>query len=455
MYARTSLMRTCILSAVLLVTVVTTTTTVRAQELPPEARVRSEFLHAWLGYKAFAWRHDEFMPLSREPKDWYSESLFMTAVDGFDTLLLMGLSQEASTTRDVILSELSFDKDMDVQVFEITIRLLGGLLSSYQLDGSQGFLDLAKELGDRLLPAFDSPTGMPYVYVNLKTGVTSRPVNNPAEIGTLMLEFGTLSKLTGDPVYYEKAKRGIQEVYRRRSEIGLVGTTIDVESGAWGNTRSHIGGRIDSYYEYLYKAWRLFGDPDFKTMWDTSIAAVNRYVADETPDGLWYGQVDMASGERVGTRFGALEAFMPGLLAYSGDTERAARLMDSCYRMWMKWGIEPEQIDYNTWQITSPGYVLRPENIESAWYLFKITGDEKYREMGRAMFDSVRVACRDFFAYHTLADVRTKEARDSMPSFFLAETLKYAYLLEKPDLIDLDQVVFTTEAHPLRATWRE
>ena len=112
---------------------------------------------------------------------------------------------------------MSFDQDIYVKNFEITIRMLGGLLSSYQLTGDKRLLALADDLGKRLLPAFNSPTGLPYVYVNLKTGAVRGVETNPAEAGTLLLEFGTLSKLTGKPVYYDKAKRALVEVYNRRS----------------------------------------------------------------------------------------------------------------------------------------------------------------------------------------------------------------------------------------------
>jgi hypothetical protein len=125
----------------------------------------------------------------------------MTPVDALDTLILMHLDPEADRARALIKSELSFDRDIYVKNFEITIRLLGGLLSSYQLTGDQRLLALAEDLGRRLLPAFDSPTGLPYVYVNLHTGQVRDPKTNPAETGTLLLEFGTLSKLTGNPVF--------------------------------------------------------------------------------------------------------------------------------------------------------------------------------------------------------------------------------------------------------------
>jgi mannosidase alpha-like ER degradation enhancer 2 len=148
------------------------------------AQVKAETLYAWHAYEQYAWGHDELQPLSKTPKDWYGQSLLMTPVDSLDTLLLMGLKDEAAKAQALIVETLSFDKDVEVKNFEITIRLLGGLLSGYQMTGDPRLLHLADDLGHRLLPVFNSPTGMPYMYVNLKTGKTSGARSNPAEIGT-------------------------------------------------------------------------------------------------------------------------------------------------------------------------------------------------------------------------------------------------------------------------------
>lgn len=417
-------------------------------------KVREEFLHAWNAYKQYAWGHDELKPLSKSYRDWYGVSLLMTPLDALDTMILMGLDEEAAKTREFLMKNLSFDQDIYVKNFEITIRMLGGLLSSYQLTGDKRLLALAEDLGSRLLPAFQSATGMPYVFVNLKTGAVRGAVSNPAEIGTLLIEFGTLSKLTGKPIYYDKAKRALVELYNRRSSIGLVGSGINVETGAWTDPASHISGLIDSYYEYLLKGWILFGDKDCERMWQTSIAALNKYVADDGPNGLWYATVNMNTGERLARHFGALDAFFPGVLALSGDLDRAKRLEDSAYRMWAAFGIEPEEFDYSTTRITSPGYPLRPEIVESAFYLHRFTGEARYREMGKTFYEGLVRYCRTDTGYAALRNVETKEKTDRMESFFLAETLKYLYLLfAPPETLDLDKVVFNTEAHPIRKTW--
>jgi mannosidase alpha-like ER degradation enhancer 2 len=416
--------------------------------------VKGEFLHAWRGYREYAWGHDALRPLSRTARDWYGVPLLMTPVDALDTLILMGLKREAHDARELIASRLSLDQDIEVKHFEIVIRLLGGLLSSYQLTGDARLLHLADELGRRLLPAFDSPTGLPYVYVNLRTGATRGTISNPAE-AALILEYGTLAKLTGKSVYLERAQRALRAVFTRRSKLDLVGERFDVESGAWTNTRSHIGARIDSYYEYLWKCWRLFGDGECRQMWETSSAAALRYYPQVTGGTLWYGQADMDTGASVGHEYGALEAFFPGLLAYSGHLEEAQRLHAASVQMWRVAGIEPEAYDFRAQRITDPEYPLRPEIIESTWYLYRMTGDPQYRALGESLFNDFRRYCRSAAGYAALSDVRTKEQADDMESFVLAETFKYFYLLFAPAAtLDPQAVVLNTEAHPLRATWR-
>jgi mannosidase alpha-like ER degradation enhancer 2 len=414
-------------------------------------KVKRETQHAWRAYKQFAWGHDAVKPLSKTAHDWYGTSLLMTPVDALDTLLIMGLKKEANEAQELIASKLNFDQDIYVQNFEITIRLLGGLLSSYQMTNDPRLLKLADNLGQRLLPVFETTTGLPYTHVNLKTGKVRGNVSNPAETGTLLLEFGMLSKLTNNPVYFQKAKRALVATYERRSSLGLVGAGINVETGVWTDSSSHIGGGIDSYYEYIYKCWRLFGDTDCKAMWDTSIDSVNRYLSDEVRGELWYGHANMQTGARTATRYGSLDAFMPALLVLGGDVERAQRLQESGLKMWRLHGIEPESLDYKDMSVASAGYPLRPEIVESAYYLYRATGDAKYRVMGNEFFDDFVRHCRSQAGYAALKDVRTKEKEDSMESFVFAETFKYYYLLFAPkSALDFDKVTFNTEAHPLR-----
>ena len=413
--------------------------------------VRDQFLHGWEGYRKYAWGHDELMPLTHKPHDWYPHSLLMTPVDGLDTLIVMGLKPQADEARKLIDTQLNFDQDMDVKDFEITIRMLGGLLSSYQLTGDKRLLELADDLGRRMLPMFNSPTGMPYEFVNLHTGAVRGAVSNPAEIGSLLIEYGILAKLTGKQQYYDKPKRALIELYKRRSKIGLVGSTINVETGAWTDPTAGIMGGIDSYYEYLLKAAILFNDQECRRMWEESIVAINKYLADQRPDGLWYGQADMNTGVRTTTEYGALDAFMPAVLALSGDMDRAARLQQSSFKMWNLAGIEPDEVNYASMKIGDAEYPLRPEIIESTYYLYHYTHDTKYLAMGQTYYRSLVQYCRTPEAFAALKNVETKEQTDDMESFFFAETLKYLYLLfAPPSALDFDSVVFNTEAHPMK-----
>ncbi|HIH97920.1 MAG TPA: glycoside hydrolase family 47 protein [Thermoplasmata archaeon] len=361
---------------------------------------------------------------------------------------MLDFKSEFENAVNWVINNISFDKDIDVQVFETNIRLLGGLISAYQISGEEELLILSIDLANRLLPAFDSPTGMPYRFVNLKTGKVSGNTSNPAEIGTLSLEFGTLSKLTKNPVYCDKVKNAVKALYERRSELDLVGSGINVDTGEWTDETSHIGGCMDSFYEYLWKSWVLFGDKEFLDMYATCIGAVEKHLAEVYDERLWYKRVNMNTGKLINRHFGALDLFLPGLFVSSNQVSRGEKLIQSGYYMWNEWGIEPELIDYSTMNVLNPGYALRPELMESTYHLWKLTGNPQYRERGYTLFESIVKGCKSDVGYARIKDVTTMEKEDLMDSFFFAETLKYAYLLFDDSGLNYNLTVFNTEAHP-------
>jgi len=416
-------------------------------------KVKEACRHAWHGYKLYAWGFDALKPLSNQGHNWYGTSLLMTPVDAFDTFYLLGMKNEANEARQLIVSKLRFDLDIEVQVFEVNIRLVGGLLSAYELTRDKRMLSLAKDLATRLLPAFGSPTGMPFRYINLKTGQTRDPRSNPAEIATCLLEFGKLTQLTQDSVFYKTAKKAAFEVFKRRSDNDLVGTIIDVNTGEWKNTESQIGARIDSYYEYLFKAWLLFGDRDCRDAWEIHNKAIKKHLLTQVASGWYFTRVDMTSGKETHALYGALDAFYAGILALSGDIPTARNIQQGNYYMWTKFNIEPEEFNFRTDSVLYPEYPLRPENIESCFYLYRKTKDHLYLRMGQKMTNDILAKCKTNAGYATMKNVLTGELSDSMESFFFAETLKYAWLLFAPEKsLDLKKVVFNTEAHPLIVT---
>lgn len=208
-------------------------------------------------------------------------------------------------------------------------------------------------------------------------------------------------------------------------------------------------------------------------MWLESIPVINKYLADEferdrTPSvssldtdsrrlrqELWYGHADMNSGKRTATTYGALDAFFPAVLALSGDLSRAKRLQESSFMMWNQHGIEPEEFNYRTKEVVSAGYPLRPEIVESTYYLYHYTKDPQYLRMGEKLFRDFVTHCKTEAGYAALKSVVTKEKSDSMQSFLFAETFKYFYLLfAPPQTLPFEKVIFNTEAHPVRRAWK-
>jgi len=418
-------------------------------------KVKTAFRKAWNAYKEYAWGLDAVNPISQKGHNWYAEPLLMTPVDAYSTMCIMGLEEEKKEAKELIFNNLNFDKDLEIQQFEIAIRIMGGLLSAYQLDGDPRFLALAEDLAKRMMPVFESPTGIPYRLVNLRTGKVRGEITNPCEVGSMLLEYGVLSKLTGKPEYYEKCKRGVVAVYDRRApKTNLVGTNINAETGEWTNKDAHLSGCIDAYYEYLLKGWLLFGDKDLKKMWNTCKKGIASYLADEQESGFWYGHADMETGERTSTIFGSLDCFYGACLCLDKNIKDARKLQASINRMWNMHGLEPELLDYKNMSVVAGYYMARPEAIEANYYLWHYTKDPQYYEMGKTMFDAIEKHCQTDNGYVQINDVRTMEKWDTLESFFFAETLKYCYLYFAPEeAFSLDRCILNTEAHPFFKTW--
>ena len=415
---------------------------------PHAEEVKSETRRAWQAYQKYAWGSDVLLPLSKSAENWYDKPLYISPIDAYSTLKVMGLDEEAGRIERYIADSISFEKDIYVKVFEVNIRILGGLLAMYQYTGNEKILAQAKDFGDRLLPAFGSPTGIPFYWVNLKTGAVKGDTINVAEAGTYTFEMGILSYYTQNPTYYQAGKRATRSVFKRRSKIGLVGEVINVRTGEWIDKTSHICACIDSYYEYMYKTWVMFGDPEIKAIWDESIAAVNQFLPEEKDSLLWYGRVNMETGERVSSVVTLYDAFFPAILALSGDIPQAERFQRTWDRLWNKYGLEPMAYDYSSGRITFPVYDLNPEIIESAFYLYHFTGKPLYRDMAKKYWEDIKTYCRTDEAFTAVENVETKKQSDNMATYFIAETLKYFYLVfsENPEVNPTDYV-FSTEAH--------
>ncbi|XP_072015808.1 ER degradation-enhancing alpha-mannosidase-like protein 3 isoform X2 [Amphiura filiformis] len=444
-----------------------------------KAALREEVLemfdHAYSSYMDHAYPADELMPLSckgrvrgQEPSRGDIDDLLgkfsLTIVDSLDTLALLGLFDKFEEAVKLIIKDVSFDTDIVVSVFETNIRMMGGLLGGhvmaleimqrgkYMQWYNNELLTFAKELGDRLLPAFNTTTGMPYPRVNLRHGLgkgRSERDTCTACAGTILLEFAALSRLTGDPIYEIKAKRVMQELWERRQRVSnLVGTTINIHTGDWVRRDSGVGAGIDSYYEYLIKGYILLGEDDYLDRFNTHYEAVMRYVS----DGPWLLDVQMHKPQtRTRSFMDSLQAFWPGVQVLIGDIRPAIQTHELLYQVLQKHKFLPEAFTADL-EVYWAQHPLRPELIESTYLLYQATNDPYYLEVGQKIMNNLQEHARVPCGFAGIKDVRTGSHEDRMDSFFLAETCKYLYLLfSEPDELDIpmEGYIFTTEAHLL------
>ncbi|MCJ1264929.1 alpha mannosidase-like protein [Lobaria immixta] len=430
-----------------------------------------------------------------------------------------------------------FDLDSKVQVFETVIRGVGGLLSAHlfavgdlpingyqpqkvhggrdensprleQIQWPNNFtyngqlLRLAQDLGSRILPAFHTSTGLPYPRVNLRHGIpfyASSPLNYDAEhgqcqttqkpiaeltetcsagAGSLVLEFTTLSRLSGDTRFEQLAKRAFWAIWERRSSIGLIGSGIDAETGLWTSPYTGIGAGIDSFFEYAAKSYVLLSNLPSHSRSVLSTKNTSRISEDQTAESflkVWqdsqasirrhlyrgnmfihphYIQADLHTGAARAFWMDSLSAFYPGLLTLTGDLEEAIETHILLTALWTRYSALPER-----WSTSSGGvegglgwWGGRPEFIESTYHLYQATRDPWYLHVGEMTLRDIKRRCWAKCGWTGIQDVRSGERSDRMESFFLGETLKYLFLLFDPDhpLNKLDApFVFSTEGHPL------
>ncbi|XP_021897079.1 alpha-mannosidase I MNS4 [Carica papaya] len=433
--------------------------------------VREMFYHAFNGYMEHAFPLDELRPLSCGGEDTLG-GYALTLIDSLDMLALLGDREQFTASVEWIGKNLRFDINKTVSVFETTIRVLGGLLSAHLIasDYATGMkipsydnqlLGLAEDLARRMLPAFDTPTGIPFGSVNLMHGVDDHEskITSTAGGGTLTLEFGVLSRLTNDPIFEQVTKNAVRGLWARRSKLNLVGAHINVFTGEWTQKDAGIGTSIDSFYEYLLKAYLLFGDEEYLFIFQEAYGAAMHYLHNDP----WYVEVNMDSAALVWPLFNSLQAFWPGLqvVFWLGDVDPAIRTHAAFFSVWKRYGFTPEGFNLATLSVQhgQKSYPLRPELIESTYWLYKATRDARYLDVGRDMVASLQYGARCPCGYCHISDVEFHKREDHMESFFLAETVKYLWLLFDlavgPDnLVENGpyKYVFSTEGHLLPAT---
>ncbi|KAM4720098.1 ER degradation-enhancing alpha-mannosidase-like protein 3 isoform 1-T3 [Anableps anableps] len=455
------------------------------QSMTPEEKtnIRNQILemfdHAYGSYMKYAYPADELMPLSckgrvrgEEPNrgdiDDSLGKFSLTLIDTLDTLVVLNKLDEFEDAVKKAVRDVRLDNDVVVSVFETNIRVLGGLLGGHVMadllrqrgERMQWYRDellhMAVELGHRLLPAFNTTSGLPYPKVNLRYGILNPLSRTGTEsdtctacAGTMILEFAALSRLSGESVFEEHARKALDVLWERRQRgSDLVGTVINIHNGEWVRKDSGVGAGIDSYYEYLMKAYILLGDNTFLQRFNVHYSAIMKYIS-QPPLLL---NVHMHNPTvSVRSWMDSLLAFFPGLQVLTGDLKPAIETHEMLYQVTKQHKFLPEAFT-TEFRVHWGQHLLRPEFAESTYYLYKATGDPYYLRVGQSIVEKLNAFARVPCGFAAVQDVRTGTHEDRMDSFFLAEMFKYLYLLfsEKSQLpINIDDYIFTTEAHLL------
>ncbi|KAF2103275.1 seven-hairpin glycosidase [Rhizodiscina lignyota] len=500
----------------------------RSDRLRKLDAIKGNFSHAWEGYKAHAWLRDEVMPLSGQPHDPFG-GWAATLVDSLDSLWTMELYDEFSNAVEAI-DKIDFSTCAleELNVFETTIRYLGGFLAAYDLsDGKYpSLLTKATDMGEMLYHAFDTPNRMPITRWNFNAAAKGFPQEASdwiliAELGSLSLEFTRLSQLTGDMRFFDAVQRIADLLDAQQDQTKLPGMwPIAVNAKLMtltDGTTFTIGGMADSTYEYLPKQHIILGGGtnQYQRLYEKALKTMkqNIFYRPMTENGAnirFPGQVNSDGRANVSLlkpepQAQHLSCFAGGMVgigakifASDEDLTLAKRLVEGC--LWgyevMPLGIMPEIIhtipcddkedcpwEEDKWhsavnfayasdlgedvkskiskhglglgvaKVDDTRYILRPEAIESIFILYRITGDNSLRDRAWTMFNTIVKYSITDIAHAGLNDC-TKEnppKQDRMESFWLAETLKYFYLIfSEPDKVSLDEYVLNTEAHPLR-----
>lgn len=449
--------------------------------------VRDAFLHAWNAYKRYAWGADELKPLSKRGHDTFC-NIGITLLDSLTSLWILGLRSEFEEARNWVRDSLDFGKcNREVSVFELIIRALGGLLSAHALSGDQMFLDKAKDLGDRLLPALNSTSGMPWPRwdISRRQGVKSQEASILAEAGSLQLEFRHLTALTGD----EKYRRAADACFEAIQSVGFRGL-LPVRFTPPGHaplmpveSNYQLGALADSYYEYLLKQWlQSPGEARFKELWYRVMEELPQLARPQPdPDKNSKKHIRLIEATQSGKpiwKMDHLSCFVPGMIALGVGTvphedlskdrrnetwrQLAHGVTASCVDMWTftPSGLAPEWVSvastepHDIQKASNGGAysLLRPETAESLFYMHRLTRQDKYRKWGKKLFSAILNTTKLESGFASVHDVykRAPDTQDEMQSFVLAETFKYLFLLfSPPDALSLDNFVLNTEGHPL------
>ncbi|KAH7266478.1 hypothetical protein FSOLCH5_012612 [Fusarium solani] len=473
------------------------------ETLSKKVAIRKAFVKSWDTYKKHAWGWDELAPLSLKGKTTFS-GWAAQIIDALDTLWLLDMKEEFHEAVQVVaMIDWAHTHDDYINLFEVAIRHLGGLISAYELSDEAVLLGKAIELGEMLYATFDTPNRLPshwLYFKDAKKGTQKADESmSGAAGGSMCLEFTRLTQITGNPKYYDATERIKQFFYRnqRNTKIpGLWPHVMNYRDEKVDESRFTLGAGADSLYEYLPKMHALLGglDPEYVQMTTNALDTATKHLLyrPRNPKDLNILLAGNAvAGERGESELTAemqhLTCFVGGTYALAGKllsrtdfVDLGVRLTNGCIWAYNAFatGIMPEiaqlepcetidgkclwadkpvekkdKLPEGFVRVRDAQYRLRPEAIESVFYMWRITGDNVWREAAWRMWQAITDATETADAFAVISDVndRKSEKQDSMETFWLSETIKYFYLIfEDSEVLSLDEWVFNTEAHPFK-----
>lgn len=436
--------------------------------------------HALHAYFTHAFPHDDLLSLTGGHGDSFG-GVGVTLLDSLDTLALAGRQRTfRRAARWVETHAALATRDFATSAFEVNIRAVGGLLAAHYMyeegvvpvvrdehDYAGGLLRIARDLGERLMRVFDSPTGLPFQLINLQRGEVrvDRMTTANADAGTFLLELTALSRLTGNATYGGAARRAAQILHDiREPATQLMNMHLDLVSAKWKSPRrTSIGVCIDSTIEYAVKHHVLSGEVQEWREYEADRRAASAWLRQ---GGFYYSLLQTATLEMEAVTQ-SLSAFYPGNLVLSGHHREAVEGLWAVHGLLKRTGTLAEETELRLGYTLQPQYHLRPEHVESLYYLYRATHDPVYLVMGREFAVGLQLYTRVPYGFAILSDNDPEYSRshlvDYMESFLIAETLKYLYLLfDEASAVHSGRMgggavgwVFTTEAHMVPNTWEQ
>ncbi|KAK0487864.1 glycoside hydrolase [Armillaria novae-zelandiae] len=423
------------------------------------AEIVAAFQHAWHAYERDAMGSDEYHPLTHTGSNFSAHGgMGYTIVDSIDTMYIMGLNKEYTRARRWVEQSLSFDKEGSFSTFETTIRVLGGLLSAFTLTQDRLYVHRAIELADRLLPAFDTNSGLPLPSVNLarRVGIADSvapEIISTAEAATLQLEFRYLAQLAKRPEFWRKAEKVMHVIHDLLDKAeGLTHLTpilMKHTKGLFVTSDISLGSRGDSYYEYLLKQFLQTNRTEwlYREMYEKSTRSIHTrmeqrtyrqkmvFIAELHPGSLLHPKVIPKQDHVV--------CFFPGTLMLGAVTSGIMRnrvtippkveqmpinaqrdwylgleLLETCMETHnTETGLAPEIVMFKMdeadagkgsperdWYIKNSKkggptpydarYMLRPQTAESLFIAWRLTHDSRYRKYAWDIFIAIQKYCR-------------------------------------------------------------